>query len=133
MAKTIVLIDDEADILDVVRFRLIGMGYKVLTAENGQEGLELVKDKKPDLVLLDFKMPLMDGEEVCKRIKGDEKLKHIPVILLTANSEGMSLEEIRLIGADAAVIKPFDMEKLLVKVKKIIEGGSHDQKNPYRG
>lgn len=95
--------------------------YKVLVASNGQEGSELVVDKIPDLVISDIMMPLVDGIELCKRIKTDIRTSHIPVILLTAKIS----EEYQLVGyeagADAYIAKPFNMDILFLRIRKLIE------------
>jgi CheY-like chemotaxis protein len=120
MAKKILIADDEIDILKVVTFRLRKSGYEILTAVNGKEALDLIQVKRPDLILLDLRMPLMDGYEVCKRIKHDEELKKIPVILLTASKINEAPEKVRELEADDYLIKPFDPAKLFEKVKKFI-------------
>ena len=86
MAKKILIVDDEPDILKIVTYRLGKAGYEIIAAADGQKGLDLIKEQKPDLVLLDLRLPVLDGDEVCKQVKADDKLKDIPVILLTATS-----------------------------------------------
>lgn len=117
--KRILIVDDELDILKVVRFRLIKMGYEILTAENGQEGLDQVKKFKPDLILADFSMPLMKGDELCRRIKSDSVTQHIPVIIMTASTRGAD-DALHLIGADDKILKPFEPEELFTKINKLI-------------
>ncbi len=118
--KKILITDDEPDILKVVKFRLIKAGYEVITATNGQEGLDRARSTKPDLVILDYRMPILNGDEVCKQIKTDADLKHIPVILMTASTQEALEESILSIGADAFILKPFDPDDLLEKIKKLI-------------
>jgi len=120
MPKKILVVDDEPDILKIVSFRLGRMGYKIFTAENGQRALEIVRDKKPDLILLDLALPIMDGYEVCRTLKSDEVLKKIPVILLTASQAGRIKEKTKGFKADDYIIKPFEAEELVEKVKKFI-------------
>lgn len=119
--KKILIIDDEPDIIKVVKFRLIKMGYEVMTATNGKEGLEMVRPTKPDLVLLDFRMPFLNGDEVCKEIKKDESTKHIPVILMTASIQNALEENIQMMGADDYILKPFEPEELIKKIKRLID------------
>ncbi|MBU0682675.1 MAG: response regulator, partial [Candidatus Omnitrophica bacterium] len=86
MAKKIMVIDDELDILEVLTFRLSKAGYEIISAVDGQEALDLLTETIPDLILLDLRLPKIDGYEVCRRIKTSDELKEIPVILLTASS-----------------------------------------------
>ena len=79
-AKKILVVDDEPDILSVIAFRLKKSGYEIVTAGDGKETLDLMQNWKPDLILLDIQLPVMDGYEVCRRIKADEELKHIPIV-----------------------------------------------------
>lgn len=120
IVKKILITDDEPDIVKVVKFRLIKMGYEVITASNGKEGLESVRLTKPDLVLLDFRMPFLNGDEVCKEIKKDESTRHIPVILMTASIQNALEEDIEKMGADDHILKPFDPEELIKKIRKLI-------------
>ncbi len=119
MAKKILIVDDEPDVLKVAAFRLKKAGYDVLTAVNGQEALGLAKKDAPELMLLDLRLPVVSGYDVCKLIKCDEKLKNIRVILFTASTERMA-EKAKEIGADGYLTKPFDSGKLLEKVKAFI-------------
>ena len=121
MAKKILIIDDEPDIVKVVKFRLIKGGYEVLTAADGKEGLGFLRSIKPDLILLDFRMPFLNGDEVCKEIKKDESTKHIPVILMTASIQNALEEKVQTMGADDYILKPFDPEELIKKIEKLIE------------
>jgi two-component system alkaline phosphatase synthesis response regulator PhoP len=118
--KRILIIDDEPDIIKVIRYRLKSMGYEIATAINGKEGLEAVRAIKPDLVLLDYLMPLLNGAEVCKEIRNDALLKHIPVILMTASIPTELEENIQTMGVDDYILKPFDPEVLIDKIKKLI-------------
>ncbi|RKY41142.1 MAG: hypothetical protein DRP85_07075 [Candidatus Makaraimicrobium thalassicum] len=120
MAKKILVADDEIDILTVIAFRLESLGYEVLTAVNGKEALDSIQKQTPDLILLDLRMPVMDGYEVCRRLKSDEKLKHIPVILLTASVVSEMVQKTRELEADDYVIKPFIAEELAEKIRKSI-------------
>ncbi len=121
MAKKILVVDDEPDILKVVIFRLQKEGYEVKTAIDGQMAIDMLSEERPDMVLLDITLPLLNGFEVCKRIKSDENLKDIPVMFLTAStaSEGFK-ERAESVGSQGYMFKPFDYELLLEKVKKLI-------------
>lgn len=119
MPKKILVVDDEPDILKVVCYRLRKEHYEVIEAVDGQEALDILKIQTPDLILLDLYLPKIDGYEVCRRVKADEKLKKIPVILLTATAAD-GKEKIEELGAEDCVIKPFQAEALLEKIKKLI-------------
>ena len=120
MGKTIVFADDEEDIVKFVKARLSKRGYTVLIAVNGQEALELIRQHQPDLVLLDKHMPLLDGTEVCKRMKDDEQLRAIPVILLTASSGSAAPEALQATQADDCIIKPFEAAELFEKIERLL-------------
>jgi len=117
MPKKILVVDDEPDILAVVVFRLKSLGYEIVSAVDGRQGLELIKSERPDLVLLDYRLPFMDGLEVGRRVKNDETLKGTPIILLTASS-GEDIERmVKDAGVDDYLKKPFDPGELLAKIK----------------
>ena len=124
--KKILVIDDEPDILRVTSIRLKKLGYNVLTAVNGKQGLDTIRREKPDLVLLDLVMPFMNGAEVCEQIKNDKVLKHTPIILFTASgSAAITDEKIKKFGADDYIIKPFEPEEFRAKVEKILAQGAN--------
>ena len=121
MAKKILVVDDEPDILDVATVRLKHLGYEIIPAVDAEEVLAFLQNNTPDLILLDLLLPKMQGDELCKKLKSDDKYKNIPVILFTASTIRPGLpEKIKEIGADDCIIKPFEPEELLGKVKKII-------------
>lgn len=115
----IMVVDDEPDILSLACFRLKANGYEIITATGGHEALELLKTVLPDLILLDFFMPKVGGDQVCKYLKSDDRLKKIPVILFTASTTETD-KKAKEICADDYLIKPFDPQALLDKVKKMI-------------
>jgi len=119
MSKRILVVDDEEIMLKVVSYRLKSLGYEVLTAVNGKDGLEKIKQEKPDLVILDMRLPLMDGKEVCQSVKTTDDLRHIPVILLTASAENIA-QKAKDCCADDYSLKPFDPADLTAKIKKLI-------------
>lgn len=119
MGKKILIIDDEPDLLKVATFRLRKSGYEVLTAVDGKGALDLLKREQPDLIFLDLRLPVMSGYEVCRSIKSDDRLKHIPVILFTASSDRIS-EKAKEMCADDYIIKPFEPEDLIEKIKKFL-------------
>lgn len=119
MAKTILIVDDEPDVLKMESFRVRRSGYEVVTAVNGEEALQAVRQRRPDLVLLDVRMPVMQGTAVCAQIKSDTSLRSIPVVLVTASSDSV-VECVKGCGADDYLLKPFDSDELLAKVKKFV-------------
>ena len=117
--KTILAIDDEKDILNLLQYNLDKEGYQVLSASTGEAGLELARNKKPDLVLLDLMLPGLDGLEVCKILKNSNQTKRIPVIMLTA--KGSEIDQVvgLEIGASDYIPKPFSVKVLLARVKNV--------------
>ena len=120
MRKKILLVDDEADIRELMILRLEKAGYRIETVADGQEALDSVERDPPDLVLLDLRLPGMRGEEVCRRLKADDKLKRIPIILFTASVKHIC-EEFKECGADDCLVKPFEPAELLEKIKKFVK------------
>ncbi len=120
MTKKILIVDDEPDLLDVTTFRLKKNGYHVLTAIDGQAALTIIEKEMPDLVLLDLRLPVMNGQEVCKKIKADPKLKNIAVIIFTASAGGDVAQKVKALGADDYLIKPFDSEEMLDKIANLL-------------
>jgi CheY-like chemotaxis protein len=98
--KRILIVDDEPDVLMLTSLRLRKLDYEILTAGNGRDAFEVIQKEKPDLVLLDLIIPIVYGTEICRRVKSDENLKHIPIILYTAHGEVMTDEKAKSFGAD---------------------------------
>jgi len=121
MAKKILVVDDEPDMLDLATVRLKKLGYEIIEAIDAEEALAILQKEAPDLILLDLLLPKMQGDELCKKIKSDDKIKNIPIILFTAGAvfSGFS-EKLKEIGADDCIMKPFEPGELLSKVKKFI-------------
>ena len=120
MAKKILIVDDEPDILRAAKIRLISFGYEVITAGDGRSAIDLIQKEAPDLILLDLRLPQMSGDEICAQLKYDEKFKHIPIIIFTASSDANTSKNIKRCGADGYLIKPFAPEELLQTIKKFI-------------
>ncbi len=116
--RRILIVEDEPDVLKVIAFRVKKLGHEIVVAVDGQEAIDLIQEKKPDLVLLDLLLPVIDGYEVCRRIKSDEQLKDICVILLTASTVGSIADKARELKADDYMIKPFNSDVLLAKIEK---------------
>ncbi len=118
--KKILVVDDEEDILNVLRFRLEANNYEVLVASDGQEGLNKARSEKPDLMILDLMLPKLDGYKVCRMLKFDEDYKAIPIIIFTARVQKKDEELGMEMGADAYIPKPFEPEILLGKIKELL-------------
>jgi len=125
MAKTILVVDDDENILNLEKTILEQKGFAVTTAGGGSEALALLKEQVFDLILLDVMMPELDGFEVCRRIKEEDRLKEIPVIFLTAKGGGDALAEGFESGAVMYINKPFTANKLLTIVNTMLEGGAN--------
>ncbi|HDP16406.1 MAG TPA: response regulator [Candidatus Omnitrophica bacterium] len=119
--KKILLVDDEEDIVHLVEFRLKAAGYEVISALDGQSGLDKARKENPDLIILDLMLPKIDGYKVCRMLKFDEKYKHIPVIMFTARAQDNDKKTGGEVGADAYVIKPFEPQALLGKIKELLK------------
>ncbi len=122
MAGKILIIDDEPHILLLVGGRLKANGYEVITALSGEQGLKRAVAEKPDLILLDYVMPEMDGAEVLRRLKGSLVTEPVPVIMLTADVKNVRVRDYKLRGAVDCIFKPFSPEELLSKVKQVLHG-----------
>ncbi len=120
MSLKILVVDDEPDIRDVLKITLEAEKYEVIEAENGEEAIKIVSQKVPDLVLLDYKMPKMDGREVCRRIKKDILLRHLPIIMVTGKGEITDKVDGIDAGADDYIVKPFEPEELLAHIRMIL-------------
>jgi DNA-binding response OmpR family regulator len=113
----ILVVDDEPDLLSAIEYRLKFADCDVVTASNGQEGLEKAAAEKPDLILLDMNMPVMSGQEMLKYLRADPNLRSIAVIMLTAQCEPQDIEAASLLGISDYVTKPFDFTQLMDKVR----------------
>jgi len=121
MAKKILIVDDEPDMLDLATVRLRKLGYEIIEAVDAEEAMVFMQSNTPDLILLDLLLPKMQGDELCRKLKSEDKYKNIPVILFTASAIRPSLpEKIREIGADACILKPFEPQELIDEVKRFI-------------
>ncbi len=113
----ILLIDDDAGIRKMLGRRLELQGFRVVGAEDGEEGLRIAQEQLPNLVLLDIMMPKMKGRDVCAKLKADPKTKHIPVIFLTALGLADHISAGMRLGADDYIVKPFDSEELKERIR----------------
>jgi DNA-binding response OmpR family regulator len=119
--KRVVCIEDEPEMIDLFRLILGRRGFEVFGAHGGLEGLALVASEKPDLVLLDLMMPDMDGWEVYQRMKSDEALRSIPVVVVTAKAQSIDkVLGLHIAKVDDYITKPFGPQELLESVEKIL-------------
>lgn len=120
MSRKILIVDDESELVEMVKMRLEATGYKVITAYDGLEGLKKAREENPDLILLDLMLPRMDGYKVCRTLKFDEKYKHIFIIMFTARAQDSDEKMGKEVGADAYLTKPFEPQKLVSKIKELL-------------
>jgi two-component system alkaline phosphatase synthesis response regulator PhoP len=118
--EKILIIDDELNIVELLRYNLEANGYKVSFSLNGRDGLNSAVEKKPDLILLDIMLPEMDGFDVCKEIKKRKETESIPIIMLTAKSEEFDKILGLELGADDYITKPFSVRELLARIKAVL-------------
>jgi len=118
--QTILVVDDEQDLLDLIEYNLKKEGFDVLKAENGQQGIDIAKENKPDLVLLDIMMPKMDGLTVCEKIRKNNNTSSIPIIFLTARGDEKTEIEGLNLGADDYITKPISTTKLISRIKAVL-------------
>jgi two-component system alkaline phosphatase synthesis response regulator PhoP len=118
--QTILVVDDERDLLDLIEYNLKKEGFKVLKAENGEEGISKAKEHKPDLILLDIMMPKMDGLEAVEIMRKDEDLKKTPIIFLTARSDEKTEIDGLNKGGDDYITKPISTTKLVSRIKAVL-------------
>ena len=113
----ILVVDDEEDLLELIRYNLSKEGYRVTCVGNGEEALRMARKIGPDLIVLDVLLPQVDGLEVCRQLKGDAATRHIPIIMLTAKTEEADVVAGLELGADDYVTKPFSPRVLLARIK----------------
>ena len=119
MPEKILLVEDEQDLRELVGKYFVDMGYQVVVTADGADALALAKEEKPQIILLDLRMPELDGLEICKKLKADETTRTIPIIIVTAYNN--QLNEALAAGADDFVAKPVHLLELSVRVKSILK------------
>lgn len=128
--QTIHIVEDEADIRELLKFNLQREGYATLESGDGRQGLELARTQKPDLILLDVMLPGMDGFQVCRELERDPSTSCIPIILLTARGEEVDRIVGLELGADDYVVKPFSVRELLLRIRAILRRQSAATQTP---
>lgn len=125
--KQLVYIEDEQEMIDLVRLILGRKGYEVIGANGGHEGLDLVRSRLPDLVLLDLMMPDMDGWDVYQHMKADESTRDIPVIVVTAKAQSIDkVLGLHIAKVDDYISKPFSPNDLVASVEKVLANASKE-------
>ena len=120
-SKTVLYVEDEPEMIDLVRLILSRKGYNVIGAHGGQEGLSMIQQYNPDLVLLDLMMPDMDGWDVYQHIKSGENTRHIPVIVLTAKAQSIDkVLGLKIARVDDYISKPFSPSDLVASVQRVL-------------
>lgn len=125
--KTILVVDDEADILQLIQYNLEKEGYKTLTTASGEEALREARRHLPNLIILDLMLPGLDGIEVCKQLRSSEDTKYIPILMVTAKSEESDIITGLEVGADDYITKPFSPKVLIARVRAILR---RSRRNP---
>ena len=119
---TILVAEDERDIRELIAFTLKYHGFEVITAENGEQALQLAAEAKPDLLLLDVRMPRLTGYEVCQKVKERDDLRRIPVVFLSAKGQESEILQGRQAGAVDYILKPFSPQELADRLKAVLGG-----------
>jgi two-component system phosphate regulon response regulator PhoB len=117
---SVLLVDDERDLLSLVDFNLRAAGFETLLATNGEQALAQLRRRVPDLVLLDLMLPDVSGTEICRTIKADPRTRHVPVVMLTAKGEEVDRVVGFELGADDYVTKPFSVRELVLRLKAVL-------------
>jgi len=120
LREKILIVDDDSDILDVLKITLEAEGYEVIEGHDGQEALDIIKRTTPDLLITDFKMPIKNGDEVCRVLKEDILVQHMPIIMLTGKGEVADKVHGINAGADDYMVKPFEPKELVARVKMVL-------------
>lgn len=118
--RKILVIEDESDLVEGLRMRLESAGFEMIAAADGAEGLRKARGENPDLIILDIRLPKMDGFKVCRMLKFDEKYEKIPIIMLTARVQQADIAMGKEAGANAYITKPYKSEELMAKIKELL-------------
>ena len=120
MRDTVLLVEDEVDVVDLLRYNLNKAGFGVLVASDGLTGLQMAREKRPDILVLDLMLPRMDGHSVCKALKKDPETELLPILMLTARGEPSERIHGLEIGADDYVTKPFSPRELVLRIQALL-------------
>ena len=124
MTATILIVEDEADLAELMRYNLEAEGFRVVTAESGDEAVERIRDGVPDLILLDWMLPSLSGIELCRRWRARDETARTPIIMITARGEEEERVRGLATGADDYVVKPFSMPELIARIQALLRRSS---------
>lgn len=127
--KNILIVEDEKDIQELVRYNLVKEGYRVTCADSGEEALKTIQSLHPDLMVLDLMLPGVDGLEVCRRLKKDSATADIPIIMLTAKGEESDIVTGLEMGADDYVTKPFSLKVFVTRIRAVLRRNKNELPN----
>ncbi|MDE2848634.1 MAG: response regulator [Gemmatimonadota bacterium] len=120
MRQTILVVDDEPDIVEIIQYNLEKSGFDVIVAADGPVALEKARDETPDLIVLDLMLPGLEGTDICRILKQDERTRSIPILMLTAKSEEIDRIIGLELGADDYVVKPFSPREIALRIRNIL-------------
>ena len=128
--KTILIVDDEPHIVHILRYKLERAGYRVETAEDGEEGYDLAQELEPDLIVTDFQMPILSGYEMCVKLHGSDQTADTPVVMVTARGHKLTPTELAQTNIRQLMCKPFSARELLSVVEELLlETGGHESQD----
>jgi len=130
MKESILVVDDEDDIRELIEYNLSKAGYRIICVSSGEEAVQAVTAKAPDLVILDLMLPGMDGLDVCRQLKGDPAFRAIPIIMVSARGDEADVVSGLELGADDYLSKPFSPRVLLARVKSVLRRGKTPPADP---
>jgi two-component system, cell cycle response regulator DivK len=120
MSKRVLAVEDQEDNMQILRDAIVNAGYEIIEAENGEQALALAAKHRPDLILMDIQIPIIDGYEATRRIKADPALRSIPIIAVTSHALDGGEQKARAAGCDDFVAKPYSPRQLLAKIREYI-------------
>lgn len=127
MSQKILIADDEPGIVAPLQFLMERAGYEVLIAYDGEKALNIIRDQKPDLVLLDIMLPGIDGFEICHRVRSRSDLQQMKIIMVTAMGREVNVTKGMALGADAYIVKPFSNRDIVEKVAQLLEAPNESE------
>lgn len=130
MSKKVLIVDDEPNIVVSVEFLMQREGHEVATAADGLEAMDLLRESRPDLLILDVMMPRKNGFEVCAEVRADNRLSGMPILMLTAKGREAEMKKGLSLGADAYITKPFSTHELVMKVNELLDRGTPEGPEP---
>ncbi len=128
--ETLLVIEDDADIVEIIQYNFEREGYRIIAASNGEKGIDAAKARRPALVILDLMLPGQDGIEVCKRLRADAETRNIPIVMLTAKGEESDVIVGLGVGADDYVTKPFSPKELISRIGAVLRRGDLKEDRP---